>query len=179
MSAEGALPPRGPTGAFQTQDGNPTWVDLAVDEAVRRYHADGKGYGSLLTKDWLCSVLGIINPDAANSVEDFKKAQFAWMAAFGALEKRLLTKHDIALANVRGEGYRVVTPQEQAKWAATEGLDEVTKALSKMSARINHTNLAALDHSQRIEHNKVQDHATMVKRWVASQAAKPVRQWKF
>jgi len=174
------LPPRGPGGGkFTTPDGSPTWVTIAVDAAVRKYFTDNKTYGSMLTKEWLCNALAVVDPETTNSKEAYKEANWRWWQAFDGFSKEMLTKHNVALANVRGNGYRVVNPQEQAKWAATEGLDDVKSALSKMSARIKHTNMSVLNPAERAEHDRVQDHSQMIKRWVETNAAKPVRKWSF
>lgn len=173
------IPPRSGS-RFTTQDGSPAWYTQAAEQAYRKFVLEGKTYGSLLTHGWLYDALGVQDPKTVNGGYDaIQKATFTFASAQAAFSKLLLISHQMALDNVRGNGWRVVMPNEQAKWAMSEGMDEVQSALSKMSSRIKHTNTALLDRAQRQDYAKVQDHAAMVKRWVDREANRPFKRWTF
>ena len=67
------------------------------------------------------------------------------------LRTHLLVEEQIALATIRGYGYRVVPPAEQTRWAETEGIEEVKAAARKMGVRLANVDLTELTDERRKE----------------------------
>jgi hypothetical protein len=130
--------PRDDRGRYTSEEEGPSEMQLHVAQAWRRYIEDKMDYGSLLTHDWLIAALGLLHPDLANSFEERDQRQLAYLSAYQAFQKHLLVNEKIALANVRGKGYRAVMPDEQPKWAQDEAQEEIRKSLSKFRARVKH-----------------------------------------
>jgi len=130
--------PRDDKGRYASEDGEASVMQVHVAQAWRKYVEDRMDYGSLLTHEWLIAALGLLHPDLANSFEERDQRQLAYLSAYQAFQKHLLVHEKIALANVRGKGYRAVMPDEQPKWAQDEAQEEIRKSLSKFRARVKH-----------------------------------------
>lgn len=120
-------------------------------EGYKRFVSEGFTPGDEIPKEWFYNAFGIEMPAPTCPVKEADKARLEFMAAFLAMRESLLTERQVALANMRGYGYRVVTPQEQTRWAEEEGIDEVKHAVTKMGTRLVNVDLAALDGTQRKE----------------------------
>lgn len=68
----------------------------------------------------------------------------------------LLVEKQTALRNVRGRGYLIVPPHEQARYAAEVAMGLVQKGLQKGSRLLNHTRLSELDNDELQRHTDTQ-----------------------
>jgi len=123
----------------------PDWLSRAV--AI--YDSDKRSYGDVLSHDWIRYALDIPVP---KSVEDYEQSQWTLLMRVEAFKDYLLIDRHIAIQNVRGNGYRIVPPSEQARMAAEEAMRLVKRGLDKGSKIIKNTRLAELDTAQRRQH---------------------------
>lgn len=106
--------------------------DWSVKEAVDLFFTDGKKDGDLLSHEWISFALRIPS--------DFAKEQpFLLLERWSAFKDVLLKDHKIALQNVRGKGYLVVPPREQAEFAARTSSAQIQKALQVGSDLLEYT----------------------------------------
>jgi len=98
-------------------------------------------YGEIITFEWLYDSFNIEKPKDFTSWKDSKKAQLEFLSNFKKLEEYLLEERQMALKNIRGKGYEIVTPAEQTAWAMQVGSNEIKNALHNMYERqinVNH-----------------------------------------
>lgn len=118
-------------------------------EALRSFAAQKFKPGDVLTFDWLYAAFLIKRPAKDTPLSEAQSAELQFLSQFKSFEDALLTEQQIALANVRGVGYRVVPPAEQTGWAEREGIIEIKRAIRKLGDRLTNVDLVALDGDQR------------------------------
>lgn len=117
----------------------------SLDDAVGHFIGEGFNDGDLVSHDWLRWALDI-------NQRDMRDNEFVLLERMEALKTALLVDHQVALQNVRGKGYRVVPPAEQARFAAEEASRYMTKGLKKADSLLKHTRTGELDKDERRRH---------------------------
>ena len=107
------------------------------------------GDGHILTHTWLFDAFGLDKPGPMTPNEIAREAQWAFLQAFKPFQEHLLLEHRIALARVRGTGWRIVPPPEQVQWAEREGDHEIRKAIARRGLRINYIRMDEFTTSER------------------------------
>lgn len=85
--------------------------------------AERFGDGGIISHDWLKEQFGLkeLRLSEYETVEEFLKArdnqQFAYITIVDAVRWELLEQESMYLANVRGDGYRILRPYEQTSFA--------------------------------------------------------------
>lgn len=110
-------------------------------------------YGDLVPHDWLVEHFGLppIEDSAKLTVSEFKRRQFDLLSNIEAFKHELLTKHQVCLQPVRGDGYRWVTPGEQTAIAMKEFTHDAKKAFRSAGQRLRHVRIGELTDDQRRE----------------------------
>lgn len=121
------------------------WLEHAVTAFNRASHVDG----DLLSHDWMKWALILPTPKVLSEAQD---CQLTAMNRVDAFRDYLLTEKNIALQNVRGQGYRIVPPNEQAHYAAETALSQVVRGLLRGSKIMVHTRLAELSDDEKKRH---------------------------
>jgi hypothetical protein len=121
----------------------------SLDEAIDQFMEEKFQDGDLISHDWLRMVLDI--NDAAIAANAFVVVER--MEAFKTV---LLDGHQIALQNVRGRGYRVIPPHEQARYAAEEAAKYMSKGLKKADALLTNTRHESLTKDEKRRHTDTQ-----------------------
>jgi len=75
---------------------------------------------------------------------DLAKLELQYLSQLNGFQTALLEEHQVALANVKGEGYRIVAPHEQTPWAERQGIADVRKAIRKLATRLTNVDFAQL-----------------------------------
>lgn len=118
--------------------------------AIEQFDRDGFKDGDLVSHEWLKWALKLPEPQ---TLEEAKRCQFTTLARVEDFKDRLLTERQIALQTVRGEGYRVVPPKEQASFAAETAVGYVEKGLRVGRRIIANTRMGALNTEERRQHD--------------------------
>jgi len=92
-----------------------------------------EGYGKLFTHQDLRDMMDMEEP---KNIPEYKKFEFAYMSAIENLKDELLVDHNMFLCNEKGNGYRILEPDEQV----TNGTDrhfrksfkEIAKAMKAL-----------------------------------------------
>ena len=123
-------------------------------EKLIKYVADqGLTYGDVLLHDDIEHAAGLSVPklSVVREMKDqhelhkcMQEYQFALLAAVESLKKHMLIEHKMLLVNVRGQGYRIVQPNEQTDAAVRAGMKQVRKGLRTTAEGLEHTNVALL-----------------------------------
>lgn len=121
----------------------------SLDEAVDDFFAEGFKDGDLISHDWLRMTLAINDAAVAANA-------FVIVERLEAFKTVLLDGHQIALQNVRGRGYRVIPPHEQARYAAEEAAKYMAKGLKKADSLLTNTRHAALTEDEKKRHTDTQ-----------------------
>lgn len=129
----------------QQKESNPVWLD----RAIKMLDSDGRKDGDILSHDWIKYALDV---PVAKSVDDADRVQWLLLGRVEAFKDWLLVERKIALQNVRGEGYRLIPPREQAHYAATEAMKMVKKGIVKGDKLMTHVRLSELDAEERKRH---------------------------
>ena len=87
----------------------PGWKE-AVDQIADRVNREG--YGVMFSHEDLHKMMDIKIPETGTH-EEYKKRDLEIMASIVNLTDTLLKEHNICLKNVRGQGYMVLTPDDQ------------------------------------------------------------------
>lgn len=88
-------------------------------------------------------------PQPDTPMREADRAKLLFLGQFAGFEEALLTEHQVALANIRGVGYRIVPPSEQTSWAENQGIGDVRKAVKKLSNRLTNVSFDALTSHER------------------------------
>jgi hypothetical protein len=75
---------------------------------------------------------------------ELAKLELQYLNQLQGFQTALLQEHQVALANVKGEGYRIVKPSEQTPWAERQGVNEIRKAIRKLAERLTNVDFLAL-----------------------------------
>ena len=102
--------------------------------------------GALFTHRELHDLFIIKYPerDVAITPADLAKSELQYLSQLNGFQTALLEEHQVALANVKGEGYRIVAPHEQTPWAERQGIADVRKAIRKLATRLTNVDFAQL-----------------------------------
>jgi hypothetical protein len=120
----------------------PAWKNAVCVAAVEF------GYGDVISFDWLHTNFKISKPNHG-SFDEYQKYQFAFLEAIDGFKNELLESHQIAISNIRGEGYRVLQPKEHTEYAETT-FKKALKKCTTMSVKIlTHTRFDVLDDNER------------------------------
>lgn len=121
-------------------------------QAADRFLASGKGPGDLLEFPWLYEAFGMVDPNTAATVPEFKKAQLRFLNIFDLFKDWLLEEQLLALRSRAGIGYEIVRPAEQAQWAAEHLHNEMRKEFRRAAKRLAYTQVDQLTDRERQEH---------------------------
>jgi len=120
-------------------------IEWSLRQAVDAFIDEGFNDGDLVSHDWLRWALSIND-------QVVKDNEFVLLERMEAIKGSLLKEHRIALQNVRGKGYRVVPPSEQARYAAEEASRHIEKGMRKADQLLKHTRVELLDSAERRQH---------------------------
>jgi len=121
----------------------------SVEEAVAQFTSGEFDDGDIVSHDWLRMALDV--NDSA-----IKENPFVLLERMESLKTVLLDAHQIALQNVRGKGYRVVPPHEQAHYAAQEAARYISKGLKKADGLLVNTRYDKLTTDESRRHTDTQ-----------------------
>lgn len=116
-------------------------------EAIKRlFKAKRLTPGTVFTHRELYDMFMIKYPerDVPISPAELAKVELQYLSQLKGFETALLEEHQVALANVKGEGYRIVPPHEQTPWAERQGIAEVRKAIRKLTHRLTNVDFTQL-----------------------------------
>ena len=117
-------------------------VEWSLKDAVERFFEKGAQDGDVITHEWLQWALDIPEP---RSIDDMRRVQWLLLDRVEQLKRTLLLEHRICLANVRGEGYMIVPPSDQARYAVQSAMQSVRRELRKGESILTHTRTELLD----------------------------------
>jgi hypothetical protein len=126
-------------------EGAETSLEWSVKDAVDLFFKDGKRDGDLLSHDWILFALDMRTPET-------REEQFELLERMDAFRTALLREHCIALQNVRGEGYRIVPPGEQAEYAARLAESYFRKGARKGGELLKNIRRDQLTHAEARRH---------------------------
>lgn len=123
----------------------PVWLQ----QAIRMFLEDRFKDGDTISHIWLKHALDVQEP---RDLGDAERIQWQLLTRIEAFKDWLLEDQQIALENIRGEGYRIVPPREQAKVAAQQAMKLVKKGLDKGNRLMTHTRVTELTTEERRRH---------------------------
>jgi hypothetical protein len=123
----------------------PTWLQNAINEFNSSNHKDG----DILTHDWIKYALNIPEP---KNLSEAERIQWLAMGRVEAFKDWLLENRNIAIKSVRGQGYYIVPPRDQARVACQESMKMVSKGLRKGHRMLQHTRIDQLNDDEKRRH---------------------------
>ena len=126
-----------------------SWLERAVAEYDAKRFVDG----DLISHDWIYWALDIPPVNARTSSKD---AQFVLLSRFDAFRDYMLIQRKICFQNVRGQGYRVVPPGEQAQVAAEEAMRLIRRGLEKGDKILTHARVNEMTQEETLRHTNAQ-----------------------
>ncbi len=119
----------------------PPWKNAAQELFSGKF-----GFGDMVTHEQINSAMSM--PEPTGTAEEYKAWALARMPQFDALAQWLLETHNMCLASVHGQGYRIVHPHEQTEYAQDTGMKLVRRELVKMARRLYYVDRSKLTHEQ-------------------------------
>lgn len=119
----------------------PPWKNAAQELFSGKF-----GFGDMVTHEQINSAMSM--PEPTGTAEEYKAWVLARMPQFDALAQWLLETHNMCLASVHGQGYRIVHPHEQTEYAQDTGMKLVRRELVKMARRLYYVDRSKLTHEQ-------------------------------
>lgn len=128
--------------------------EWAVSESVRTFLETAFEDGAMVTHEFIDYMLEMPPVESM----DARMWSLIKMDRFEAVRDILLTEHRIYLSNVRGKGYIVVPPNEQASVALSTAMGDIKRALSKASKAVdtNHVRMELLSADEARRHTDAQ-----------------------
>lgn len=134
------------------QEENVVALITSGERAKRAFDLWKFRYGDVVSHRWLRTALDLPQEDDKSlSVDQYKTVNFQYAAAMNELKRLLGKKKKQHLDNLRGEGYRVILPQDQTDWALAEAKDALRKSLSEANFRLRHLDTDGLTDTARAE----------------------------
>lgn len=127
-----------------------TW---SLDKALEQFFADKFADGQLISHAWLEWALNLPKPKTA---KEMVNCQFVILDRVEQFKEALLTKHKIYVVSVRGQGYRIVPPSDQAFIAVDNAMRGVRREFNKCQEVMKNTRFAELDTDQAKRHTDAQ-----------------------
>lgn len=127
-----------------------TW---SLEHAIKLFHADHFEDGQLISHVWLEWALNLPKPATP---KEMVNCQFIILDRVEQFKETLLTQHQIYIVNVRGKGYRIVPPSDQAFIAVDAAMQGVRREFSKCQKVMKNTRLRELDADQAKRHTDAQ-----------------------
>jgi hypothetical protein len=124
-----------------------------LEKACGMYDSGNQKDGDILSHDWLRFALDIPKPKNLGEAEE---VQWLALARIEAFKEWLLVERKTALKSVRGKGYWIVPPEEQAQVAAEEAMKLVQKGLERGSRMMEHARTELMDNDSRKRHTDAQ-----------------------
>lgn len=133
-------------GADESIELYPPWK-----EALKAFQAAGYSYGSSITKAWLMQAFGMppIGKDDLLTEGELDKRKFEWLQQFTPFRAAVLEQFQMDLVTDRAGAYIILMPKDQPARAFRDGIQEITRAAEKMTARIRNTNTTMLSAEER------------------------------
>jgi len=126
-----------------------TWLE----DAVRYFHDGGFMDGDTLSHAWIRKALNVPEPTRLSEVGD---SQWLMLSRFEQFREHMLEHEKIALRSVRGSGYLIVPPRDQARYAAEHALALVHKGMKHGNRLLEHTRLSGLSVGELQRHTDTQ-----------------------
>ena len=104
-------------------------------------------YGDLVPHEWFEEAFNL-KPPAYGSKKQFNAYQWEFMNLFEGVKSHLLETHKMYLSNVKGRGYLLVMPNQQAEVAVTKMRSAISKELGKAKQAITNINIALLSNDE-------------------------------
>jgi len=123
----------------------PDWLT----HAVSAYDKDDKKAGEMLSHDWIKWALLI---PAIKTLKQAEEIQWLLLSRVDAFKDYLLTERKVALQTVRGTGYYIVPPNDQARFAVEEAMRLIRKGLNKGERILDNAKLEEMDIEARKRH---------------------------
>lgn len=131
--------------------------EWSVKDAIDLFFKDGKKDGDLLSHEWILYALDLRAPQS-------REEQFLLLERMDSFRNALLKEHCIALENVRGQGYRVVPPWEQAEFSVKTMIYYIDKGIKKGSDLLKYTRKDRLSHIESKRHTDCEIRVAGLKR---------------
>ncbi|MBM0211843.1 hypothetical protein ALQ72_01117 [Pseudomonas syringae pv. maculicola] len=125
----------------------------SLEKSLELFHADKFADGQLISHDWLTWALNLPKPTTA---AEMVNCQFVILDRVEQFKEALLTQYQIYIVSVRGKGYRIVPPSDQAFIAIDTAMRGVRREFSKCKEVMKHTRLGELDADQVKRHTDAQ-----------------------
>ncbi|MGH7909060.1 MAG: hypothetical protein ACRENW_04325 [Thermodesulfobacteriota bacterium] len=124
--------------------------DWNLDEALAKFFESKFEDGHVVSHEFIDYMINIPPVESM----DARIWSLMRMDRFEAVRDVLLTVHRIYLSNVRGKGYLVVPPREQAVTALSTAMGDIKRALSKAGKAIDtkHVRMELLDSEESKRH---------------------------
>lgn len=100
------------------------YIQAAIEANAKFAHGD------VITKEWLLSAFRMVEP-LEGTKQQFQNYAFELMQNMSGFVDAMLFDYKKALSNVRGVGYRVVTPKQQTKMAMDNLKTGIKKEIEK------------------------------------------------
>jgi hypothetical protein len=106
--------------------------------------------GEVIGRSWLEDNFGMEKPDTGTR-KDFEKFDLEFLGEMAKFKWCLLSSEGIALETVRGVGYRLVHPKEQADFAMSQFKKTIQKATADASNTLKFTRIGLLSQAEKQE----------------------------
>lgn len=134
-------------------------IDI-VRDALTAFDNTGFIYGDLITHEWLdyelkIPVVNWDNIEQQNEDElkkELKRIEFIRLRRIELFKYELLVTQQIAVESIKGEGYRLVHPNDQAMFALQESMRQIQNAIKKGHMTLKFARLEEMEQENRQRH---------------------------
>lgn len=129
-------------------------------------------YGDVVPTEYIMELLGDPKPKDNDTAKAFEQWQLRRMTHIGNIGMILLEQYKVCLSNVRGVGYMLVEPQNQADYALNRTTSKMSDALSDGSKIVANININLLSDVERNHAQAVENQLTILNSMMAKHIEK-------
>lgn len=122
---------------------SPAWKNAVFELFSGKY-----AFGDVISHEELQRSLDLPKPVGKVEVEVYEAWKLKLVSQIEALTTFLLEEKRICLRNIIGEGYMIVEPRDQTRFAVKQGQKGMRSTLNKMSRRLSFVDRSALTNEQ-------------------------------
>jgi hypothetical protein len=132
-------------------DDDSSSLDEIILRAARLFLSQHFQEGAPIAKAWFYDALGVKLPTANMPHAAGERLEFEFMRRHSRFVEHMLVEHRIALRNIRGHGYAIVSPRTQAEWARKSLDRDLVKGFRQASMRATFIRTDGLTDAERRE----------------------------
>lgn len=146
--------------------------DECIYKKAAKTIRDEFDYGDVVPLDYLMALVNDPKPKEGDTAKDFERWSLRRMTHVGSVGMILLEEYKICLSNVRGVGYELIKPKNQADYALNRTMARIADEINNGQKIVTNINITVLSEPERNHAQAVENHIKIMNSLMANQIKK-------